>query len=324
MFVRPNYAESELLKWIAIASIAAALMLALATAVGAADVRRPVFPPGSLPADISTWSRPMPIDDAAVVDEPELVNDVWRVLALQQELRFAEAINTWEKLTLSPNESVWKQVALGQAYLATGELAQAEDALRLAHAARPQNAVVHYFRGMLCLEQARRAHEWLDRDTFRIRFASSPRSFPVKPKSIYEMEAVAELEAAIAKSADLRLDEPLVPHECAQSAMEPTVQDLLLAIGAANFDGKACKTLATLFLEHGSLEIAEQYMDDAANRGMVVVPCYRDLAEEYQARGQFARATRAYWKSITNNSNHATTAGEFIENLGNALRSLSK
>jgi tetratricopeptide (TPR) repeat protein len=255
----------------------------------------------------------------------DLSVEVWQVLGLQQEQKYEEAIQAWEALNLPPEANVWKHVALGQAYLASGNLMQAELELRAAREARADNAIVHYLQGILCLERAHRAVDWPDTQAPRMRLVSSQRDLTLKPKCVYELEAIAELETALAHSADVWLDEPLVPCDVpTQSALEPTVRDLLLAMGADNFEGKACNTLGTLFLERGALEIAEQYMDEAVARGMVNDHGYLDLAAEYKARDQFANATRAYWKSVTRSATQATAARDLLFNLWDALRAMSE
>src|SRR5262245_4424634 len=105
MFVRPQHHESEKIKWIVISALAAVIALGLATVVGAADTRKPPLKPSLLPADIRDWTRPM---TEVGVDEPvqaDLGVEVWRVLGLQQERRFPEAIFAWHELTLSADEN---------------------------------------------------------------------------------------------------------------------------------------------------------------------------------------------------------------------------
>ena len=95
---------------------------------------------------------------------------------------------------------------------------------------------------------------------------------------MYELAATLDFERAIELACALQLDEAIVPDRFpTSSALEPTVGDLLLALGADNFQAKAHNTLGYLFLKRGALEPAEQHMDDAVQGGLDVVYGYRDL-----------------------------------------------
>src|SRR5262245_23377220 len=126
MFVRSQQHESEKIKWIVIATMAAVIAFGLVTALGAAETLKPPGMPSLLPSDIRDWRRPMSDANINQSAQQDRGVEVWRALGLQQECRYAEAMLAWHELTLTSDVKVWKYVALGQASLATGDLVQAE------------------------------------------------------------------------------------------------------------------------------------------------------------------------------------------------------
>jgi hypothetical protein len=100
-----------------------------------------------------------------------------------------------------------------------------------------------YFMGLLRLEQAamagrlpdvpKRSTEWL--------VAYSP----TEETTGYRMLAMAELREAITRAGDIRLDEPLLAADQSidEPIIAPTVGDLLEALRADNFVGRAHHTL---------------------------------------------------------------------------------
>lgn len=338
MYVRPIYHEWEAWRWAAIISLAAALGLLFATAVGATDVR--ASQPQLLPAAIQDWARPMGQDvDATVADVPALASErkesekedtavdlgreIWRILELHRTRKHDPAIEAWTELTLPGDgrSQIWKAIAMSQAWIATDRLEDAEGLLSRVLDADPENAVAHYFRGVLRMQQACLAEEWPDdvgtKPTRWVDFtprSSGPRHVVPNTRSMYQLAATTELEKAIEFASNVRVDEPIVAAGHQTTALEPTVGDLLLAIGAEKFEAKAHNTLSYLFLERGSLEVAEQHMDEAIQGGLMVVYGYRDLGDEYRARGQHQDAARAYLKATKFSSNK-------LDGLLDALRS---
>jgi tetratricopeptide (TPR) repeat protein len=117
-------------------------------------------------------------------------------------------------------------------------------------------------------------------------------------KSMYELAATIDLEWSIEFSRFVRMDEGLLSDCCAAEPYgEPTVADLLSALGAEDFEAKAHNTLGTLFLERGALELAEQHLDRAAQGRLEVAAGYRELVDKYQACGRHLDALRAGLKA---------------------------
>lgn len=299
MLVRPIYQEWELWKWMAIISLAAALCLAFASALGAADRSAADRPPKLLPTEILESATPMPVPNENSSNE-DLSRAIWEILELHQLGDHDAAANGWHELNLPEESIVWRSTALGAASLARGEFEDAETFLKRAIDARPDNAIAYYIRAMLRREQAARAWDWPeDFGPRNVRLVATVAP-PVVPntKSMYELAATVDLEKAIELAKTFRFDEPLVPDRFATTmALEPTVRDLLVALHAENFVGNAHVALGSLFLDRGALELAEHHLD-AAVQEQVIVRDFRKLGDAYRDRGQDADANRAYRKAL--------------------------
>jgi tetratricopeptide (TPR) repeat protein len=115
---------------------------------------------------------------------------------------------------------------------------------------------------------------------------------------MYEFAATIDFEWSIEFSRFVPIDEGLLSDCCsAEPYFEPTVADLLRALGAEDFEAKAHNTLGTLFLERGALELAEQHLDRAAQGRLEVASGYRELVVKYQACGRHLDALRAGLKA---------------------------
>jgi len=290
------------MKWVMLLALAAALTLAFATGIaGANELRPPKAEPGLLPNDIAELASPMGVEqEKPSVGDDDVSMKVWRAIDAQHHDRFDEAIMLWEPIQMPCDTEVWKHVAMAQAYLANGEVEEASAALTLAEKLEPENAVVHYFFGVLRLQQARMADEWNDAEGPRtsVLVAHQPRRVVPNTQSMYEFAARMELENAIKFAPRLHVYKSLVPDDWpTAAAMAPTVHDLLLATRANNFAAKAHNMLGDLYLQRGLLEQAEQHMDEAVAGGVSVVYGYTELAEAYEDAGRHSDAMRAYMKA---------------------------
>jgi tetratricopeptide (TPR) repeat protein len=315
--------ELETWRWLAILSLAAILTLALATAVGAADAPKKAITPKALPTEIENWARPMPeFKQESKVETADLADQVWRILELHHRQDHEAATLAWNGLAMPPEVVVWKWLALGHAATATGHFEEAEEYLHRAMELRPDNALVYYCRGVLRMQQAYFAHEWpeeLGRRDTRLVVHKPPQIVP-NTKSMYELGATMDFEAAIELACTFEWDEAIVPPERQTTrALEPTTGDLALALGAEKFEAKAHNTLSYLFLKQGALEVAEQHMDDAVGCGLPQVYGYRDLGDEYRARGQHADAMRAYLKATRFTNHKMNTLWDAIRSFGDAF-----
>jgi tetratricopeptide (TPR) repeat protein len=294
--------ETEMGNWLIILALATAFVLGLAVAVGAADLAN--RPPGLLPPKIGEWAVPMPREEslespAGDLDDPAC--RLWGILDLHRAGSHEAAIRDWNELSLTPETSVWKWIALAQASIATGQLEQAERLLDRAMKLEPENAVAFYFRGVLRLQQASLAHDWPDEFGLpRTRLtAFTPRSIVPNTKSMYELAATADFETCIELAPLLQIGELIVTDGCTTAAVtNPTVADLLVALGADNFEAKAHLALGRQFLERGAPDVAEQHFDSAVEGGLDVAAGYRRLVDEYLACGRHVDALRAYVKAV--------------------------
>jgi tetratricopeptide (TPR) repeat protein len=310
--------ELEIIKWATILALATALAFAAGRVAGSDE-------PNRLPPSIDEWALPM--GTAPPVDpQPEPGDDVamqlWSILEDQHAGRMNLAIEGWTCLLLPPESDVWRNIGLAQAYIAMGDVDAAAAALDEAARLRPENAVVHYYLGILHLEQAYRAEEWSDPGVRPIeRFASfGPSQVAPNTKGMYRLAAIGELERAIEMADLILLDEPLAPADWpTAAALVPTVGDLLLAIGANHFDIKAHSMLGYLHLENGAPEQAEYHMDATADSGVMVVFGYDDLGRFYEEEGRRLDAFRAYAKSASQGTGLVRPLGKMMENLRKAF-----
>ena len=114
-------------------------------------------------------------------------------------------------------------------------------------------------------------------------------------QGMYRVIAIAELERAIAAAPNVVTHVPLLPAAwTAEPEHCPTVDDVLQAIGAANFELQAHHMLGGLFLDDGRYELAEYHLDAVADDGTQTVFGYEELADRYAGLGRHLDAARAY------------------------------
>ena len=164
---------------------------------------------------------------------------MWRILELQKAGCTAEALAGWAQLRLPDETAHWRELAIGAGYLKLGDLQQAEEHLQLAQQLAAGNAVVAYQTGVLRLEQRAGVNRVPDDLNGRklLLVAFTPR----EDRTMYERLAIREFQDAILRAAAIRPDERLLATDMnmEQAVFVPCVGDLLTAIGAENFVGKA-------------------------------------------------------------------------------------
>jgi hypothetical protein len=134
--------------------------------------------------------------------------------------------------------------------------------------------------GLLRLEQRAavgRVPDMLDRNLRLVAYT------PMEDRAALEMLAIRELEDAIYRAVAIRPDERLLATDMnmEEAFIVPCVGDLLTAIGADNFAGKAHNLLFGLHLDRGELLAAELHLDAAVATGVAALYGYQDLAEAY-------------------------------------------
>lgn len=305
---RHMHLEMELVRWLLLVIAAFALVLALATAV-AAD---PMGTPQLLPADMGELAKPIPPTDpvrpffpeapAMEVPAAEMAARLWTVLEEHRAGHVATALAAWEQIRLPYATAHYRELAMGAAYLQAGDQEQAERHLLIANQMQPVHPVVAYFTGLLRLEQAANVTRAPDLAYGRTRLVAFT---PQEDKAMYEGMALAELRDAIAYANDLWIDERLVTTNLRTEEMVimPHVGDLLAALGAENYVGKAHHTLFGLLMDRGELVVAETHLDAAADTGIATLYGYEDLATTYLAEDRPADALRVLRKDLA--LNHA-------------------
>jgi hypothetical protein len=307
--------EMEFVKWFLLITFATIMALALATALAAGDRDQPaVMPPGQLPADMARLAKPLqdaPVrpyfpEDEPVIELPPhaLAARVWIILEMQRAGLTAEALAAWREIRLPGQAEAWREVAMAAANLTLGRLERAGMNLDRAREYEHAQAVVAYYTGILRLEQATaaaRVPDGLDPGHLRM-VAYDPVQGPVG-RVVLRALARKQLELAIGRANEILLDERLVtgPPGMEETVLAPCVGDLLVALEANNFVGKAHHLLFGLDLDRGDLRQAEEHLDLAVATGIAPLYGYADLAETYTAQEQPADAVRAAGKDIAVN-----------------------
>jgi hypothetical protein len=228
----------------------------------------------------------------------EAAERLWMIFDSHKAGRSGEALAEWNEIRLPPYAAHWRDLAMGAAYLQAGALSRAEMSFEAARQRQPENAVVAYFMGLLRLEQAAavmRVPDNLNKSHDRLVSYT-----PAEDKALYEASAIMELQWAIARAHEIRLDEPLIETDMQleETVFVPRTVNLLAAIGGENFAGRAHHTLFGVHLRRGELEVAEQHLDQTAQSGTDVLYGYRDLAEAYLIQERHAEAVRALGKDL--------------------------
>lgn len=319
--IRQWTGEHELLHWLLVILAALVLTLVAASVLGAGD---PTLEPQLLPRDMNSLAKPLASDTVKpffpesppIRDLPpaEAAARVAEIIAEHRAGQAQTAINQWATVGLQPETAHWREIALGAGYLQLGDLQRAEDHLVAAQEMAPGHAVAAYFTGLLRLEQAAamsRVPEGRQRVDLLVSYT------PPENRAVYRMLAIAELEAALRGAHLVRVDEPLVVVDplIEQDLDVPKAGDLIGAIGAANFPGKAHHVLFGLRLDRGELAMAEQHLERAAATGIAVLHGYQDLAEGYLLAGENCAAIRCGKKDFA--LNHPEVA-RFVQWLADA------
>lgn len=233
-----------------------------------------------------------------VLPPAEAVARLWMTLESQRAGCFGDAISGWEQVGLPDETAHWRESGMAAAFLQAGDLQKAEAHLNAARRLTSQNAVHAYFTGVLRLEQAA-ASGHIPGDTRR--HTDMLVSYtPVEDRLQWRMLAIVELQNAIVWSGEIQLDERLltIDEQIEETVVVPRVSDLLAALRADNFVGKAHHLLFGLYLNGGNLSLAEFHLDQAAATGIAVLYGYRDLAATYLDEGRGSDVLRLARKDL--------------------------
>lgn len=296
----------------------AALLLTLHTA--AADSS-----PLSLPHPIRTGAQPMP--GPSTDHQPAefaSAETLWQILEIQRHGTTEEIVAAWTAVRLPSEMEAWRHVALGVAWLDRADLQRAESELTIAVKIDPENALAHYFTGLLRLEQSWRALDWLDKaltDGVQLAAGSDDRPSEVANPSgadsprpgtrrWYEQLAITELDQAVTLAAFVQAERPLTWHRAAQldgypprshkqesptsefvtsKVAVPRVADLVEAMDAGEFLPNAHSRLGFLHLSHRRFASAEHHFDAATHFGADVRHGYYELGRAWNSQPDVER-----------------------------------
>jgi hypothetical protein len=297
--------EAELIRWLLLVVAAVALVLAVATLLAAMPTE-----PGLLPADMGRVAQPL-----AAVERPffpetpparefppaEAAARLWMVLEHQRAGCVAEALAGWEPLMLPDEVAHWREIAMGAAWLQAGDHQRAVVHLDAARRLAPDNAVLAYYMGILRLEHAAAVGRDPKPMNGENRFMVA--AFTPQERGTFETMAMQELQQATMWAGTIRLDERLIhtDAEIEETVIVPRVGDLLVALQADNFVGKAHHLLFALHLDRRELIEAELNLDMAAATGLQTLYGYQDLAEAYLDADRQADGMRVLNKDLHTN-----------------------
>jgi hypothetical protein len=314
--VRQSTAQQELLHWLLVIATAMALTFLVAKALSSAD---PMREPRLLPDNMGQFAKPMAPEivkpffpespPVRQLPPAEAAVRLWTILEYHRAGQGLEAIDEWTQVGLSEETAHWREIAMGAAYLKIGDLDRAAFHLDAAQQWMPGHPMAHYFTGLLMLEQAAtavRVPDGLRRGDLLVSYT------PTEDRAVYRMMAIGELELAIARAHEVRRDERLVRSEplVDEELLAPTAGDLVKALGADNFVGKAHNTLFGLRLDGGELAVAEYHLARAVETGIAPLYGYRDLAKAYLLAEEQGAAIRVGLKDLELN---CPGAGRFIQ-----------
>ncbi len=325
--------EFEMVRWMVIIALAGVLALAVASKAWGSDVPKRTQPRGLPDAAAELAERMSALQaDVRFADNDQLVRQLWSALAYHRGNDPATAREAWNGIQLPHQNEAWQWVGLGVTYLQEGDCEAATVAFQVARGLQPNNPVPSYYMGIVRLTQAERAEAWHgDAMPGEVQFASldTPDVVP-NSKAMYEWVAMVEFKRAIELASNVPLDQPLVATspfggdtlESEKPEAAPNVGDLLAALGADNFAGKAHHTLGSMLVLRGALKSAEQHLDEAAASGLTIVHGYSDLGAAFAVEGEHHDAVRAYMKAVANGDRSPQTTHGVLENFGKALFNL--
>ncbi len=295
----------EALKLLLVALIATMLALVLVRQLNGATPQG-LDAPRMLPADTTLRANPMgepPLPQRQWNEDvpmptvtPEMQGHLWRVLQLHREDHPAEALLLWERVALPPHTQVYKPLAMAVAEMHLKNYDGAKTLLFRARDLAPENGLVAYYMGVLHLEQIA-ALDVVEPDLGPQFVATNMPWEANDRRAMLELAAIMELRDAIKQADQVLMNEELMPDPQA-AHLGPLVGDLVRALRADNFVGKAHHALGDLLLRRGLLREAEEHMDAATETGIPVLFGYEDLGLLYELQGRPADTLRAYQKNF--------------------------
>ena len=228
----------------------------------------------SIPIEAIVDAKPIPMPN---IDDPNLFRYPYEVfnpneIAVADVLRlnragdFQRVIKAWQNLRMMEDSLTWQSVGLGAAYLRLDKLDQAVEHLTDAVKQDPTNAVAEYFLGQVRREQSRDVPFWFEmNDNVPFRLAAynpseeadredraqtrGTTALPPFRNPTFDKQAERHFRRAIGLAPKCDLDrtinivQPAIQFAGQWPLNTPTVRDLLISLGEANYVEKAQKEL---------------------------------------------------------------------------------
>jgi tetratricopeptide (TPR) repeat protein len=256
------------------------------------------MPQVAIPLQEQPKHNPRAADPLMPAVAPEMHEMLWRVLQLHRERRPAGALLLWPKVTLPPHTAAYKPMAMAVAEMQQNNLPAAERLMREARTRAPRDPLIAFFTGVLRMEQAGACRA--DSEGVGAQFAAYMPWEANEQRAMLELAAIMEFRDAIEWADEVNFDIELMPDPLAAN-LGPLVTDLMTALGADNFVGKAHSVLGDLLLRRGALTEAEQHIDAAVAAGLPALFGYEDLGLLYELQGRHADVLRVYGKNFQQN-----------------------
>lgn len=214
----------------------------------------------------------------------------------------------WEQATLPTDTAAWKELSLAVVDLAEGRYKEANSHLTEAARLDANHPLPHYYKAIIHLAAAERIDDRYDNagpDVSGYVDAAAAAPSPTDPIALRD-EAIGSLLRAVDCSPVRDVDRSLLnvawvlpdAHSLEMPLTVPTIDELMTAMGAGDWEVDAHWRLGTLLMAKDSLAEAEDHWDRAAEMGMNLRLEYRALSDRYRADGDSLDAVRCKLKSM--------------------------
>jgi tetratricopeptide (TPR) repeat protein len=250
--------------------------------------------------------------------------ELWQAIVIARADAPRHTIKVWNQVQLPASTRIWRDVTLAAAYLRAGDLKMAEVALDAAVEADRHHPVVHYYAALIRLEQAHTTKSWPDAiGPTRTRLVSYLPDVSPNSADMYRLAAANALDRVIEYADRLTPSEPLIPPDWTiEPTLRPTINDLLVALGAKDHLAMSHNLLAQHYLERGSADLAEHHLDHAVTLGSNVLDGYSRLSDLFESEGRNLAAARADAKAARSSRDPIGSARRFYGHVKTAWRDL--
>ena len=264
---------------------------------------------------------------------PQLVTQLWNVLAYHRMGQLDQAQRAWEEINLREEDEVWRQLGISMCEMTLGNFEAADVSLETAHLLAPRNPITHYLLGIYHIARidqgATGAALAADAKIRLVAVASEDHADPPRMTHLwhaeYHFERAIELAETVCEDAPLvtpEVDmataggaEPRLTERVVATPAPPSLGDYLDAVGCGNYVANSHLGLALLCMERQALDRAEHNLAHATALGLGVQDEWLALGAAYGTASRHLDAARAYLSAI--GRGHA-----FVRPMREAFRSL--